>query len=178
FSRFLVLYFFLFLGTISLSNAQGEGNIWVFGNHNGLDFNQNPPAFIQTSNESLEGSASICDAAGNLIFYTNGNTVWNAGGNVVQDGTGLLGNGGWQGIPGSAGQGVSIVKSIANPNQYYVFVLSSAEESGGSNLSYLRYSIVDMSANNGDGAVLPTQKNIILDSNTSEKMTVTTGLGC
>src|SRR5690606_28167847 len=105
-------------------------------------------------------------------------TVWNAGGNVVQDGTGLLGNGGWQGIPGSAGQGVSIVKSIANPNQYYVFVLSSAEESGGSNLSYLRYSIVDMSANNGDGSVLPTQKNIILDSNTSEKMTVTTVLGC
>src|SRR5690606_7508691 len=59
-----------------------------------------------------------------------------------------------------------------------VFVLSSAEEWAGGNTSYLRYSVVDMSTNNGEGAVLPTQKNIILDSNTSEKMALTTGLGC
>src|SRR5690606_10149681 len=177
-TRFLVFYFSLFAGTISLINAQGEGNVWVFGNHNGLDFNQSPPAFIQTSSQSLESSASICDAAGNLIFYTNGNTVWNAEGDVVQDGTGLLGNGGSGGLPASTTQGVNIVKSIANPNQYYVFVLSSAEEWAGGNTSYLRYSVVDMSTNNGEGAVLPTQKNIILDSNTSEKMALTTGLGC
>src|SRR5690606_35888995 len=116
-------------------NAQGEGNVWVFGNHNGLDFNQSPPAFIQTSSQSLESSASICDAAGNLIFYTNGNTVWNAEGDVVQDGTGLLGNGGSGGLPASASHGVHMVRAIASPNRYCVCALRSAEDWAGGNTS-------------------------------------------
>lgn len=176
----LILSNLLIFMTGSLtSRAQGEGNVWTFGNHNGLDFNQNPPVFFQSSNVSLEGCASIADASGNLLFYSNGNTVWDAAGNVMPNGTGLLGNGAWIGIPGSSSQGVSIVKSVQNAQQYYVFVLDAAEDINPFNYpGYLRYSVVDMSLNGGLGDVIPAQKNIMLDTAMSERMTVTKGVGC
>lgn len=160
--------------------GQGENNVWTFGNHNGLNFNSGTPVFFQSSNVSLEGSASVSDAGGNLIFYSNGNTVWNASGAAMPNGTGLLGNGLGMGIPGSCAQGVAIVRSVANNSQYYVFTLDAAEDvSGGVNApGYLRYSVVDMSLNGGNGDVLPALKNIHLDTFMSEKMMVTRGPGC
>ena len=58
--------------------AQGEGNIWYFGFNAGLDFNQDPPvALTNGSLFSNEGCAAICDNLGNLLFYTEGTTIWN-----------------------------------------------------------------------------------------------------
>lgn len=161
------------------ASAQGENNVWTFGNHNGLNFNSGSPVFFQSSNVSLEGCASVSDAAGNLLFYSNGNNVWDASGAVMPNGSGILGNGSWLGIPGSCTQGVAIIKSVANNSQYYLFVLDAAEDfMGPSYPGYLRYSVVDMSLNGGSGDVLPAQKNIYLDTAMSEKMTVTRGIGC
>ena len=92
---------------------------------------------------------------------------------------GLLGNGPTMfGPPGSSTQGVAAVRSISNPSQYYLFVLDAAEQqvffpNGG----YLRYSIIDMSLNGGLGDIIPVQKNIVIDSMLSEKMTITSN-GC
>ncbi len=161
--------------------AQGENNVWTFGNHNGLNFNTTPPTFFQSSNVSLEGCASISDATGNLLFYSNGNDVWTAAGVVMPNGSGILGNGLWPAynIPGSCAQGVAIIKSVSNSNQYYLFTQDAAEQIGGPNSpGYLRYSLVDMSLNGGDGDVVATEKNIVLDSFMSEKMTVAKGAGC
>lgn len=180
----MLRYLLLFLtGIIFMSgaNAQNENNVWAFGHNNGLNFNTSPPTFFQTSQDALEGCASVADGAGNLLFYSNGNDVWNAAGNVMPNGSGILGNG--PGIGGTAlgscAQGVAIVKSVSNNNQYYLFVLDAAEQiNGTTEPGYLRYSVIDMSLNMGAGDVVSSQKNITLDSFMSEKMTVTKGAGC
>lgn len=70
---------FLLMGLTSGGDllAQKEGYVWAFGANAGLDFNTLPanPATINTAGNSIEGTGSICDGAGNLLFYTNGLTV-------------------------------------------------------------------------------------------------------
>lgn len=39
--------------------------------------------------ESFEACASISDSAGNLLFYTNGEKVWNKNHEVMPNGEGL-----------------------------------------------------------------------------------------
>ncbi|RYZ49532.1 MAG: hypothetical protein EOP49_16065, partial [Sphingobacteriales bacterium] len=178
----LLFFAFCCCCTVFPAVAQNENSVWAFGYHNGLNFNTNPPTFFQTQQEALEGCSSVADGAGNLLFYSNGNDVWTATGTVMPNGSGILGNG--PGIAnlalGSCAQGVAIVKSVSNASQYYLFVLDAGEQvTGGVNApGYLRYSVVDMSLNMGAGDVVAAQKNMILDTFMSEKMTVTKGAGC
>lgn len=163
------------------ASAQLENNIWHFGMGYKLDFTTGAPVLGTSNIQVIEGAASICDGSGNLLFYSSGQTVWNKNGMVMPNGTGLLGNGGGIGgwTPGSATQGVAIVRSIANPFQYYLFTLDAFEEfSFGNDDGRLRYSVVDMSLNGGLGDVVATQKNIVLDSLQTEKMVVIKGINC
>ncbi|MFA6060110.1 MAG: hypothetical protein WC756_18045 [Taibaiella sp.] len=146
----------LFLMILSrLAFAQGENNMWTFGIHNGLDFNNNPPTFFQSSNMSAEGCASVASAGGSLLFYSNGNNIWNVSGTVMPNGSGILGNGAYPGaITGSSAQGVAIVKSMSNSNQYYLFTLDALEQITTSYPGYLRYSVIDMSLDGGNGDVV------------------------
>lgn len=63
--------------------AQKQGNIWYFGDHAGLNFNSGNPIPLTngaTYNDSYphsEGTSVICDSAGSLLFYTNGQKIWN-----------------------------------------------------------------------------------------------------
>lgn len=176
--RYPVLCLILMMATGSVM-GQNESNKWVFGHNNGLDFNTTPPAFFQTSNISLEGCASVADASGNLLFYSNGNDVWDAGGTIMPNGSGILGNGTAGFAPCSSAQGVAIIHSLANANQYYLFTLDASEQINSFNYpGYLRYSVVDMSLNGGNGDVVSGQKNIMLDTAMTEQMTVVKGAGC
>jgi gliding motility-associated-like protein len=158
--------------------GQGENNNWRFGSGLGLNFNLGTPVLVTSNIRSQEGCATASDAAGNLLFYSNGNNVWDATGAVMPNGSGILGNGmGYYGT-GSASQGVAIVKSISNPDRYYLFVLDSDTEIALSDTGYLRYSIIDMTLNGGLGDIIPGQKNIILDSFMAETMVVTKGTAC
>ena len=152
--------------------SQGENNIWTFGNGSGLNFNTPNPSFFTNSMFSLEGCASISDAFGNLIFYTSGNMVWDKNGSPMPNGN-ILGNG-WD---GSGTQAVLILKSLSNPDQYYLFTLDPQEVS----LTYspkLRYSIVDMNLNNGLGNVMVSQKDIVLADEMEERMIAVESDGC
>jgi gliding motility-associated-like protein len=176
-------YFIFLLLLVFLSNrvsAQKEDNTWIFGLQLGLDFNQSPPSLFQTNMLSTEGCASVSDIAGNLLFYSNGNDVWDANGNIMPNGSGLLGNGmGGYNVPGSATQGVAVIRSVADPKKYFLFTLDADEQIvAGSTPGYLRYSVVDLSLNGGLGDVSATEKNIILDSFMSERMIATKGEGC
>lgn len=67
---FLLSPFFLF--------SQGEFNQWRFGWYAGLDFNFTPPVSVSGSSMySYFSSASISDSLGNLLFYSNGESIWN-----------------------------------------------------------------------------------------------------
>ncbi len=179
--RYIVSVFLLIMCCPYFSAAQKENNVWVFGHNNGLDFNSGSPVFFQTNIVTWEGAASVSDESGNLLFYSNGNQVWDANGNVMPNGSGLLGNGSLlPTLPGSSTQGVAIVRSMSNSQRYYIFVLEAID-----NVifppfvpAHLRYTVVDMSLNSGLGDVVATEKNIVLDTGIGEQMCVVRGQGC
>src|SRR5688572_29220719 len=70
-----------------------RNNIWYFGRKAGLNFNQ--PSATPLHNSAMtadEGSSTICDGNGNLLFYTNGVTIYNRNHQVMLNGDGLLGH--------------------------------------------------------------------------------------
>lgn len=72
--------FFVFICIcVSINNfGQNETAKWYFGANAALDFMINPPTVLNNSAMyKYQGSSTIADAAGNLLFYTDGNNVWN-----------------------------------------------------------------------------------------------------
>ncbi|HYG16077.1 MAG TPA: hypothetical protein VEC12_10015, partial [Bacteroidia bacterium] len=156
-----VFLFLFLLGACPASLfAQKENNIWYFGNKIGLDFHSIPPKPLQNS-EMLapEGCASVCDSAGNLLFYTGAGKVWNKKHQVMENGSGLL-------VNGSSTQSSVAVKKPGSYTEYYVFSADSYENPGDG----VNYSVVDLSYNGGLGKV--TEKNKKLYNGiSSEKVT-------
>ena len=58
--------------------AQNEFANWHFGSYAGLNFNSSPPSLLTNTLIIGEGCASISDANGNVLFYTDGVTVINS----------------------------------------------------------------------------------------------------
>jgi hypothetical protein len=160
--KFLTTLFSLFVLCTSHLFSQGQYNNWYFSYFYAISFNSGSPVIINGSAmASDECSATISDASGNLLFYTNGNSIWDRNNNLMPNGTGIL-------SVGDVQQSVLIVPLPNNNNLYYVFSI------GGTSGLWprdLRYSIVDMSLNNSMGDV--TLKNILLDSDVTEKLTAT-----
>jgi hypothetical protein len=53
-------------------------NVWYFGYNAGLNFNTGTPTPLTDGALSIwEGCATICDENGNLLFYTDGSSIWN-----------------------------------------------------------------------------------------------------
>ncbi len=140
--------------------GQNEYAKWYFGKFTGLDFMTNPPSVINhTTMNTFEGSASVADGAGNLLFYTDGITIWNKQQLVMANGTGLLGS-------STTVQSALIVKQPGNANIYYVFTM---DLQGGPN--GLRYSLVDMNLAAGMGSV--TIKNATVTAPCTEQLNAT-----
>ena len=154
--------------TTYTSFAGKETYLWYFGSNAGLDFRSGEPVAFQgqsTNFHSEEGSASICDADGNLLFYTNGERIWNRGHAIMQNGDNIAGH-------LSSTQGATIVKIPGNSNQYYLFsTFSEACDQIGETKYPLSYSKIDMSLNSGYGAVVSGEKNIVVYDSTTEKAT-------
>ncbi len=155
--------------TASFSFAQNPNHkIWTFGDFAGLDFHTQPPTPILTVMSGIESFASECDGQGNLLFYSNGQKLYNRQHALMPHGDTLLGN------EQSTMQGVQVVPMPGNKNQYILLSLASAE-------SYfwtpalrgsLYYSVIDMTLDNGLGDIVPGKKNILVDSMFSEQMIV------
>src|SRR4051812_3698398 len=112
-------------------HSQKESNIWYFGYGAGLDFNSGAPVTLTNGQISQwEGVATVSDAAGSLLFYTDGITVWNRVHAVMNNGNGLLGD-------YSSTQSATIVPKPGSTTQYYIFTTGAV---GGP----FCYSIVDM----------------------------------
>jgi len=139
--------------------AQKEANIWYFGQNAGLDFNSGTPVPLSDSSlNTFEGCATISNAIGELLFYTDGITVYNRTHNIMSNGTGLNGD------PSSTHSAI-IVPRPDHPDIYYIFTVDDSAGPNG-----LQYSEVDMSLDNGLGAIT-VNKNIVLETPTLEKIT-------
>jgi hypothetical protein len=159
-------FFFLLVFSATLGHAQNQNNFWVYGFQAGINFNTNPPTYqggfaIQAS----EGAASVADPnTGELLFYTDGVTVWDASNNPMPNGTGLLGG---DPILLSSTTAAVICEKPGSSNQYY---LITVDEQGSNN--GIRYSVVDMTLNGGLGDIAAGQKNILIFSTNAEKACV------
>ena len=154
FKRLTIIFFLLFS---AFCFSQNQTKFWYFGNNAGLDFNPGTPSVVTNGSlNTTEGCSAISDASGNLLFYTDGVSVWNKNNVVMPNGTGLLGD------PSTTQSGL-IVKKPGSVNLYYIFTLP-AEGVGDFN-----FSVVDMSLNAGNGDI--TTKNTFIRSNVTEKLT-------
>ena len=144
-----------------------SSNIWYFGDRAGLDFNFSPPiALLDGQLNTQEGVATIANENGNLLFYTDGSTVWDENHDAVPNGNGDL-DGHF-----SATQSAIITPHPGNSNQFFIF---TTDELGGPN--GLSFSIYDVSLEgNGDenfplGDIDASKKNIRLNVPVTEKLT-------
>ena len=80
--RKLYFVFLLSLFTLIISaqiNSETKrANHWYFGQGAGIDWSSgNPIAVTNGQTNTYEGASSISDLNGNLLFYSDGNTIWN-----------------------------------------------------------------------------------------------------
>jgi len=142
--------------------GQKEASTWYFGDRAGLSFNDGIPIpLLDGQIESIEGCASIASSDGNLLFYTNGETVWNRFHQIMPGGENIGGN-------SSSTQAALIIPQPNSDTIFYIFTPDAVQfYQGGGNGGGLKYSIVDMSSSNG----LVTQQAIQLLPTASEKIT-------
>lgn len=137
-----------------------EHNIWYFGSRAGLNFNSGiPTALYDGQIITSEGTASIADSEGSLLFYTDGRNIWNKNHQVMENGGNLMGH-------FSATQSALIIPKPGSPQHFYVFTVTAWGEANG-----FRYSEVNMTANGGLGVV--TGKNILIQTPVAEALNAT-----
>lgn len=108
----LILAFTL-LSTVVLS--QNETINWYFGQNAGLNFKDLRLSVLNDgAMHTPAGCSSISDRNGNLIFYTNGQTVWNKNHDIMENGEGLAGE--IENI-----QSTLIVPTPGDDSRYYIF---------------------------------------------------------
>lgn len=134
---------------------------WFFGQNAGISFlpiiSGGTPITVSGSVISQEGVSSISNEEGDLLFYTNGETVYTSGNTVMVNGTGLSSS-------GTSTQSCVIVPK-PETNKYYIFTTDYDGSPNG-----FEYSIVNMELQGGDGEV--ETKNIKLINNSiTEKVT-------
>ncbi len=146
--------------------AQNQDKIWYFGGANpagvpnntsgGVNFLTVPPIPLTDGNiAAQEGVSVIADYEGNLLFYSNGENIWNASHDTMLNGSMLSGS-------QSSVDGVVIDQKPGSEYLYYVFYVSYQLNGG------LYYSVIDMRLDNGLGGIVSTKKNIQLVDTTSE----------
>ncbi len=159
--RFIYFFISILLSSGVYTNAYAQrNNTWYFGNKAGISFNGGiPVALTNSAMDEFVSSATISDATGNLLFYTDGESVWNAQHQIMPNGTGLLGK--------AATQSALIIPKPGDCGLYYIFttpVLSSN--------TLPSYSIVDMNEDGGLGNVVVKNTPIYHEA-TTERLTGT-----
>lgn len=158
-SLFIVLLIFSFGYLIE---GQNEHSNWLLGHNVWIDFKSGAVTVAATPKpfDCFEGSSAISNRSGQLLMYTNGQTVFDKNGNPMLHGTGLEGK-------TSAANCLIAKLPGCEERFYYIFTVGSHEEN-----DLLKFSIVDMSLNGGLGGVVSASKNQHLSSqNASEKLT-------
>lgn len=130
----------LFIGTNCA--AQLELSHWHFGDGIGLDFNGGEPV-LETSNTDAGFSqcpTSISDSDGNLLLYCDGSDVYNANHDVIENGS-----------FGTTSNENLLVKDPSSDDRYYLFRSHAGEAN---------YSIIDLTLDDGNGAIETGMKDI------------------
>jgi hypothetical protein len=141
-------------------------NIWYFGDGAGLDFNPDPtdpnaptprPIASRHPQNIPAGTTTISDQTGQVLFYTDGKSVWDLNGNLMENGDDIGGDNG-------ASQGVIAVPIPQEETLFYLF--TTQQSANGSNV--VKFSLVDIKAENPTGVGNVVTKDNFLFSPSTE----------
>ena len=169
-SKLLAIIFGL---TLTCSIGQYSNNMWYFGLNAGLDFNQivggYPTSVSGNPMDTEEGISCMSDAYGNLLFFTDGVSLWDYNNTLLSNSL--------KGSSTSTQSAIIVPKPVAidnsritnnNIREYYLFTVdcwgASSWTSKTGNGIY--YSIINVDFN-GEKTVTITQENIPLANNIS-----------
>ena len=142
------------------SNCQNQMNNWFFGDSLLMTFSGGIMCDTVAGSIIQESSASISDDMGNLLFYTDGEYVWNRDHEIMPNGCCLDIDQYWE-IGSSVTQGAHIIQRPSHINEYYIFILS---------VNGLSYSVVDLSFDAGSGDIV-LKNSTLIDHPLTEQMT-------
>jgi gliding motility-associated-like protein len=141
--RISIVILLVFLNSACFSQSRRIAH-WYFGYGAGLDFSGGALTVDITGNmASLEGSAAMSDESGRLLFYSNGERVWNRNHAVMPHGAGIKGD-------QSSTQSTLIVPLPGNNAVYYLF--SSIGVGTAANTG-VYYNVIDMNLDQGLGDI-------------------------
>ncbi|WP_162342283.1 T9SS type B sorting domain-containing protein [Cyclobacterium salsum] len=124
-------------------------NIWYFGDGAGLDFNPDPddpdaptprPIASPHPQNIPAGVTTVSDQAGQVLFYTDGETVWDLNGNAMQNGENIGGD--------NLSTGSVLAIPVASDETLY-YLFTTQQGAGGEN--EVNYSLVDIKGDNPQG---------------------------
>jgi hypothetical protein len=183
--KHILLAFFSFLSCSSFS--QKEDHIWAFGydsntypQHPGteritFDFNDSLKiTYSQGGISFLNSSASICDPSGNLILLSNSCYIETGAGAFVQGSSGLNPGYMYNEFCANGGNGYNVPQNMlllrdpSNSNLVHLFHIRLTLTTQVAFLDDLLHTLVDISANNGNGKALFKNQPVVNDSIDSE----------
>jgi len=154
-SKFKIIFLIFYVVFCFTSYSQSKrANHWFIGFGTHIDFNFSPPKITsEGKNHSSFAATSISDTVGKLLFYTDGETVWQADHYIMKNGSGLKGT-------RNSARSALIIPFPRNPHKYFLFTSDGngpGDPANGLRFPFyndtiMTYSIVDMS--NGKGEVL------------------------
>ena len=157
---------------VSSTYGQKEANYWYFGHKAGLDFSTTPPTAISGELDTFEGCSTIADKNGNLLFYSDGTSVWSNNHQLMKYTNGALANN-LLGNPSST-QSALVVPKPEDANIYYLFTVGTNATRG------LNLYTIDISKNGGLGEIIEGPIDLSGSDRTfwSEKVTAVEGEDC
>jgi hypothetical protein len=163
------LFFIISLTTGKLFAQQKQGAWWYFGEKAGLNFNTEPPVPNHAGKSlSFMGCASVSDANGNLLFYSDAKHVYNRSHTFMFNGYNVN-------VPVFVAANCMIVQKPGSSYIYYLFIanLPGAVYIPNFNPALHPFTVteIDMRADGGKGAVIQSTKNSVLASGLAPKLT-------
>ncbi|SNS72707.1 C-terminal domain of CHU protein family protein [Belliella buryatensis] len=150
-----------------------SNNIWYFGDGAGIDFNEDPAGILPTPRpvdprhpqNIPAGTTTISDETGQVLFYTDGSTVWDLNGDVMANGEDIGGS-------NQASEGVIAVAIPQEETIFYLFTTSTAADGS----SQVKFSLVDIKAENQDGVGnVVTKDNFLFSPATQHSAAIAAG---
>lgn len=160
---------------VKVWDLQDQSNgIWYFGDGAGLNFNPDPDDPNAPTPRPIEsphprsipaGTTTITDSSGEVLFFTDGESVWDLNGDLMENGDNIGGD-------NTSSQSVIAVAVPQEPTLYYLFTTQAS--ANGSN--EVKFSLVDIKAENPSGVGnVVTKDNFLFSPSTEQSAALVNG---
>ena len=159
--------------TCTAAQVRATERYWFMGDKIAIDFGVSGASYSITANPATvalvrEGSSVVTDGGGTLQFWASNDTIYNRNQQTMDNGAGLLSS-------NSSAQNVVAFAAPGTPGKYFVVTTTGAAGTPTPIPGDLYYSVVDMTANGGLGAVTAI-KNVLVPGSTGLSSEVLTAV--